>query len=477
MLTAPAYGDRTLNDVQRCVNWYPEKTVSGWRLLSLPGLDLLDSVANDAACRGAHCTSGGSIYSAHGTALYEINQLGVDTLVGAIANPVGSQISWADNGVYLVFVDGTNGYYVTLATNTLTQIVDADFPATPGSVTYQNNRFLVSANPTGAPGRFYISAIDNPASWESLDFAQANYSGDSIFRSLSIGANLVHFGPRSIEPWYYTGNATFPWERITGATFNVGLRGPLAVAQWEDSVFFLASNINGTGSFYRMDGAQLRSISTPWIESKVGPLVSQHTAYSFCWKTDTGHVLYEITFPSDSLTLVYDATSDAWLEAASDSIGRHRPRIIINRSLTVASISYPPLAFDSVDGKVYKVTSAYNSENGTALTRIRTFGPLEAGARRMFHHSIRFVLEVDHDSTASYTLSATLDWSDDGGLSWSTARTLSKAITSGTTGQRVMLEAHRLGSSRQRYYRLTFTGPAARIVLQSAELEADVGSN
>jgi hypothetical protein len=54
---------------------------------------------------------------------------------------------------------------------------------------------------------------------------------------------------------------------------------------------------------------------------------------------------------------------------------------------------------------------------------------------------------------------------------------LSKAITSGTTGQRVMLEAHRLGSSRQRYYRLTFTGPAARIVLQSAELEADVGSN
>ena len=25
-LTAPSYGDRTLNEVQRCVNWYPEKT-------------------------------------------------------------------------------------------------------------------------------------------------------------------------------------------------------------------------------------------------------------------------------------------------------------------------------------------------------------------------------------------------------------------------------------------------------------------
>jgi hypothetical protein len=295
-----------------------------------------------------------------------------------------------------------------------------------------------------------------------------------------VGSNLVLMGPRSVEPWYYTGASDFPWERITGATANIGLRGVLSAAAWEDSVFFLASNINGQGAFYQMGSGGVRKISPPWIETKVAPLVSQHTAYSFCWKSDTGHVFYEITFPSDALTLVYDATSEAWFESSSNissSDTYHRPRIIINRSLTVASIAYPPLAFDSQDGKVYKVTSGYNSDNGTGIKRIRIFGPIEAGARRMFHHRIRFVLEADHDSTASYTLAPTLDWSDDGGATWSTARTLSKAITSGTTAQLVMLEANRLGSSRQRYYRITFDGPAARIVLQSAELEADVGSN
>jgi hypothetical protein len=482
MFTTPSYGDRTLNDLQRCVNLYPEKTATGWKLLSLPGLELLDSVANNAACRGAYCASNGNIYSAHGTKLYQISLLGVDTEVGDIAEGAGLQITWADNGVYLMMVDGQNGYVVTLADNTFAQIVDVDFTTTPTSVTYQNNRFVVAANPSGAPGRFYLSAIDNPSSWTSLDFANANYSGDAIFRTISVGANLIHFGPRTIEPWYYTGAADFPWERITGSTHNVGLRGTLAVATWEDSVFFLASNINGMGSFYRMDSGVLRPISTPAIESKIAPMTSQHLAYSFCWKSDTGHVFFETTFPfgSDRLTLVYDATSDAWLEASSNIssvYSYHRPRIIVNRSLAIASAAYPPLAFDSQDGKVYKVSSSYNSENGTALQRIRVFGPLQAGALRMFHQRIRFILEVDHDSSASYTLSATLEWTDDGGLSWSTARTLEKAVTSGTTGQLLMLSANRLGSSRQRYYRLTFTGPAAHLVLQSAELDYDLGVN
>jgi hypothetical protein len=472
MFTAPSYGGRTLNEVQRMVNLYPEKSPEGWRLLSIPGLELLDSVANNAACRSAYCDSGGSIYSVHGTALYEISQVGVDTLIGTVANPVGSKITWADNGTYVVFVDGTNGYYIT--GGAVTQITDPDF-ATPFAVTYQNSRFIISST----SGRFYISAIDDPTSWGALDFAAANYSGDTNVRPMSIGSDLLLCGYRSIERWTYTGNADFPWDRIGGSTLNIGIRGAESVAAWEDTIFLLASNINGTGAFYMLGPGGVRQISTPYIESLVGPLVSQHNCYSFCWKTDTGHLLYEITFPSDALTLIYDATSDAWLEASSNISGYtyHRPRIIINRSLTVASVSYPPLAFDSQDGKVYKVTSSYNSENGTDIRRIRNFGPIEAGARRVFHHGIRFVLEVDHDSSASYTLSATLEWSDNGGLTWSTARTMSKSITTGTTGQRVMLEMYRLGSSRQRYYRLTFTGPAAKLVLQSAELDYEIGAH
>lgn len=191
---------------------------------------------------------------------------------------------------------------------------------------------------------------------------------------------------------------------------------------------------------------------------------------AFCYEF-RGQSRYQANIVSSSW--VYNANQDAWYERDSNVSSSY----VANRIVGIANRQEgtSPLAFDGVNGNIYLVSVATNDENGTAIRRIRTFGPIGDGTRHLFHDRIEFVLEADHDSEASYTLSATLEWSDNGGLSWSSAVTLSKAITSGTTGQTVVLYHNRLGSSKERFYRLTFTGPSAKLILKTCDLEFRAG--
>ena len=133
-----------------------------------------------------------------------------------------------------------------------------------------------------------------------------------------------------------------------------------------------------------------------------------------------------------------------------------------------------PNAFDLVNGKVYHHSRSYNSEDGTAITRVRRFGPVEADIN-IFHSMFKLKLEAKHDSSASYTMSMTLKWSEDRGLTWNTGATLSKDITNGTSGQLIKLREPNLGLSDDRYYELSMTGPAARMVFDNPTLELTKG--
>jgi hypothetical protein len=133
-----------------------------------------------------------------------------------------------------------------------------------------------------------------------------------------------------------------------------------------------------------------------------------------------------------------------------------------------------PLAFDYSNGKIYALGSS-NDYGGTAITRVLDF-KVDGGLSRTVNQGLRFEFEAQHDSSSSYTLSATLQKSDDAGLTFDTGIALSKSITSGTSAQQVVLTTPPLGSFKAgRIYRLTFTGPAARLILRRAEGLVRVG--
>lgn len=475
MMTAPSYGDRTLNaaqPVQRCRNWYPEKTVSGYKLVSAPGLTLVATTGNNAACRGAYVASTGQVFTINGNTIYEVSSIYTLTSRGTISTSSG-YVAFADNGTeLLIVVNLINAYTLVMSTGgALTLIADANFPSAPNGAAFLDGYFVVgSAGGTGGYNQFYLSQLYDGDTWTPIAYASAEGSSDRLTNIKVSNRKLFLIGEQSVEIWYNTGNASFPFERITGAVIEVGTAARMSAAVSDGFLFMVTSNAAGRFAVVQISDAGVKYISTPYVETDlIGASATALTSWEgFCFR-DGGHLFYQL---NTNMSFCYDVTEGAWIERdSSDVTPRHRAKVILNAS---GSSGSPPLVFDYANGKIYQYYG--DSDNAANIARVRTFGPIQAGAKRVLHSRIRFVLEVASFLSSSFTLSGTLDWSDDGGLTWSTARTISKAVaSSGTTGRMVVIDFNRLGSSRQRYYRITLTGADCHVVLQSAELDAEIG--
>lgn len=473
-LTAPKYGGRTLGDVQRCINWYPEKTDDGWVMQFTPGLQLFGTVTNNAACRGYLYSTNGELYSVHGTKLYK-SFLDVFTVVEIGTVSASGRVEFAENLTQImVLVNGT-GYIITKATDAIAAIADTTFTAlSPVGLTCQDGYFIVANSGTN---EVHLSQVDDGTDWTPALNDGAVNSSDLLIACVSNGQFLFLFGTQTIETWYNTGNSGFPFEAVTGATVRFGLMDQSTIAQNGSRICFVASGGGARASVWCFDGSSKEKISTPYIDSRIGAwastIGSPANMFADAW-ADEGHEFYSITNKTSGETWVYDFTVGAWHARSTTSLNYFRGRIT-NSFNDVVNNARRPVALDVANGKIYFVDPGYNSEDGTAITRVLDF-KIDAGITRASCYGLRFELEIDHDSSTSYTLSPTLTWSDDAGASFSTGFTLSKAITSGTTAQQVILTTPPLGMIKAgRIFRLTFAGPAARIILRRAEALLEKG--
>jgi hypothetical protein len=457
--TAPSYGDRTLNDVQRCVNWHPEKTPEGWQIVTDPGLALAYTITGNEPSRGWHKASNGTVYSVHGNKLYELSTVSA-TDRGTLSTSSG-KVYFADDGTTLLISAPSTSYTMPFATNVMASISDANFVGEGFPVTCIDGYFVSTDG-----SDFYLSALGDPADWTPVVSDAPDPRGGSLEFLHATSDNLILFQRKNIERWYNTGNVDFTFERITGSTISLGMPDVAQSFAARGQTFYFQSQGDGVEpGIYEMGPAGLKKISTPFIDGK-----SLGALSAFCYELD-GHAVYQINFALTSFC--YDIAGGYWWEKSSNisgSYSKNQLLAIINRNAGTS-----PLGLDSENGNVYLVSIGANDEAGTAIQRIRDFGPIGDGTTLIRHDRIEILLEADHDSSASYTLSGVLTWSDNGGLTFSSGITLSKAITSGTTGQLVRLYANRLGSSRKRIYRWTMTGPAARLVLKTCDLALQGG--
>lgn len=466
--TAPAYRDRTANNVQVMRNLYPEKTATGSKLISMHGAYSFGAVANNLGSRGAYYSSTGQLFTVNGGVVYEVTSGGSSSSRGSLSATTGD-VFFADNGTTLFIVQaGVNGYYMTLSAGSPTLIVDANFPTVPEGAAFIDGYFVTCK---GSTGRFYLSQLYSGSLWTPVQFATAESMGDNLINVKNIGNQLWLFGERSIERWYDTGNGAFPFERITGAVYDVGLAAIASVAVLDNTCFFVASSQAGRNSIMSMSGAETKKISTPYIESLIA---SSYTPVwvGYCYRYD-GHSFYCIDNRTTGGSYVYDIGEDAWLDRCASNTN-YPIRRILN---CFSNGGEPPYGFDALVGKVYAIQPNYNiDDNSFSSVRIRTFGPVGDGTERVFHSRIRFVFEATYDSTPSTTFTAcSIDWTDNDGLSYATAVTPSVTITATTTGQLITIEARRLGMSAKRFYRLTISGVGARFIFQGCYLEAQQG--
>jgi hypothetical protein len=283
---------------------------------------------------------------------------------------------------------------------------------------------------------------------------------------------LLIFGGKTIELWYDAGAADFPFQRYDGATVERGLAAPLAFAKQDQAVFFLGDDL----VVYRLQGYYPIKVSQPGIEHLIAEYAKAGSIGDAFMETYTieGHKMVALTFPSvpGSSTLEFDISTNFWHEresrnASAVSYGRWRAGPILE-------IYSKILVGDAFSGQVGVLDWDVYTEYGLPIIGMATSPPLHADRKRVFMS----LLELDCETGVGLITGqgsdpqVMLDWSDDGGRTWS-QRQLWRSL--GKVGQYLRrLRWLKMGWFRQRVLRVHISDPVKRTIL-SAHADLSVG--
>lgn len=345
-------GEGDIAGQELLVNVYPRQSVGGkypFTLINTPGLAFFCELPT-FPIKALH-TINERAFAVTPTKLYEIYKNGSFVERGSV--DLTGSVSIDDNGKQLVMVDGKKGYYYDLEQSETNQItLDGFYPSS--TVTYQDGYFIFDRKGTG---QFFISDLLS-VQFSPLDFATAEGQPDNLIAVLSDHRELFLFGTETIEVWYNSGAADFPFERNQGAFIEKGCAAPYGISKVNNTVYFVGSDL----MVYQMSGYTPVRISTHAVEQTFKE-ADLSDAFSYTYH-DQGQLFYVLTIPSKKLTWCYDISTGAWHIRESYHFGRHQSNCSIFFALKT-------LVGDFQNGRIYQMTGNYYTDDGEPI--IRTF--------------------------------------------------------------------------------------------------------
>lgn len=459
-LIGQSYQSRSVNfNAQRSINFYIESTGEQAALIGTPGLKIapdfpeIEGLSLLAPIRGmieykgvGYIVKGQAVFSFDGADYEHIGT--IETLDGPVSMAVST--------VELCIVDGEKGYILTLSDNTFEEITSEEF-APSDQVVFADGYFVFHEVDSQ---RYFSSKLYDGKTFDGLDFASAESSPDDGVGMIFDHGELWLFGTQSGEIWYNDGGEGFPFSRSSRIERGCAARNSIAKA--DNSIFWLGDD----GVVYRADGYSPARISHHGIEYAIGQLRSEwDKAQSFTY-FDEGHVFYVLNFPSQ--TFVFDVATNAWHERTSRVKKDFEKAWKAKHYFYLNGIHY-------VGGDtLYKMSLDYYDEAGEPIQRIRNSQKMTINRQRLFQSVLEIDVEggvgLDGDQQGSNP-KMEVCWSDDGGHTFSNWRQLS----AGKLGQyQKRLKLTRLGSSRERIFRIRVTDPIKWVVL-GAYAQFEVG--
>lgn len=459
-----AYTSDSLNiSAQRCLNLYPEinlfnsKTIVS--LKRTPGLTLFTTLSGMGSVRCLYAASNGSFFGVCANTVSMIASNGDLTVIGELTTNSGI-VRMSDNGFDLIIVDGRSGegWTYIFATEVFAQITD---PAYPGGthVAFINQRYLVNKPNTQ---QYYWSALSDGANWTDGGVASAEATPDNITALIAFGGEVWLFGPGSYEVAY---NTETIFTRLPGSPRDIGITAPDSLSKNDNNLFWLGGDENGHGIVYASEGYRARRISTHAIEQAIQGYALISDAIGYCYQ-QLGHDFYVLSFPTSKTTWCYDLSTDRWHER-----NYTYPNVeFLNNSFMHKGIVkefYNGKVYvgDWSNGNVYELDVNNYSDNGDRIHRERSSPHVWKNLERSFYSSFQLDVEsgvgLNGDGQGSNP-QIMMDMSDDGGHTygkeyWESAGKI------GEYKKRVKWD--RLGSSRNRIFRIKMTDPVNWVIL------------
>lgn len=315
--------------------------------------------------------------------------------------------------------------------------ITGDFPGS-ATVSYLDGYFIFTAY--GDTAQFFISGLLDPSAFDALDFAFSDALPNVIRGSIAFRGDIWLMGDSGVEVWYDSGDQDFPFRRQSGGVIQVGVAAPKSVARGDDSLLWVGRD----SIVYQTSGYHALRISDHALETII-QANSPYSAKNGMVHTQAGHTFY--SFEIANRTFAYDFVTKVWGERSSTENG-NGPWL----PLAGGFIGERYLLGDSTGPNLYTLDPTSGLENGVAVIRQAVLPPLWGGTSRAFCNRLEVEMEVGSASSPGDVL---LEWSDDGGITWTGSRTMNTGAL-GQTRKRVYTT--RLGSFHQRVFRLTCHG-------------------
>ena len=466
ILTSASYSSRSLiASAQRCVNLYPEMNpadaAAPVTFYGTPGRKLWSTLPTYPV-RAVYKASSGDLFAVGGSRLYRYSAGAWVDLAGLAT--YDGPVYAADNGISIVFTDGTTTAPTVSLTSFATGVMGGEGWQGADFVVFVAGFFIF--NKPNSQQFYTTGAYDLTV--DALDFASAEAVPDKLVRIIRDHNEVWMLGARSTEVFGVSGES-FPFAAIGGATQETGCAAPGSACRMDNSLIWLGADERGDAMVWRAQGYTPVRISTHALEEEMRtyPRIDDASAFSY---QQGGHSFYQITFPRAGKTWCYDAATQQWHERAYRNQANQLERV---RDNCHVFYERKHLVGDYETGAIYELDLDTYTDAGAEIVRIKSFQHMTADNARQFFKHLTLDMQAGVCNGAEQDPQVSLRWSDDGGRTWSSMLTTSL----GKTGQfRNKPCFNRLGMGRDRVFEVS-TSANAKIALQGAFLEAQVGTS
>lgn len=262
-----------------------------------------------------------NLYAVVDTTVYQISTGGVVSTIGTISAPpltfplIQCSFNETANSAYMTLNNRTHLYTLTsggtfAVASQLDTILTSLGLGTRGlaqGVVYLDGYTFVMTS----TGRIYSSGIEDPTTWNALNFVTAEAEPDGGIGIVKHFNYLVAFGEWSTEFFYDAQNATgSPLSRNDSARLEIGCASGGSISKIEQSILWVGKSKTHGKAVYIFDGLSPVKVSTPTIERFLNlNITSDIKSYTF--KIE-GHTFYVMTLHTSDVTFVYDLEEKQW---------------------------------------------------------------------------------------------------------------------------------------------------------------------
>jgi len=412
---------------KRCINLYPqpiEDKVKGFTVISLqgtPGIPIFKDTGLSGRSRGCIVAAGVPYYVV-GTNFISLASDGTVTNHGTIAGTSDVSMAYNSKTICIVVPDG-NGYFFTVATTTLAQIVDATYTANQvTTVNYKKGYFVFTSD-----GEFFSSSkydVNNGQDFDALDFDVDDISADAVVATFTNHDDLYVFNTGTATIWDNIETTLFPFSEIDGANFEIGCLARLSPVKFNDDFLFIGGGKNENPGVWRVSGTGIARISTDAVEYilSLATTAELSAAISDTYSQD-GHVF--AVFTVGDYTMVYDDTasivlgSPVWSERQSGfTNGESHKRW---RGQHICKAHGKLLVGDNESGKIGYLDLDTYYEFGERIERVVISQPVDVKGSPVFQDEIEMFIEAGVGNSDSPDPAWLFSYSDNG-RTWSEAR-------------------------------------------------------